>query len=324
MTRLVALIFMILGLVGSGSILAHSAADSNNEQLQALVKQSDVIFYGEVKEVLYRMSEATKRAPNGIPHTFVRYQIFNTFRGSVSREIILRFVGGTDGKGGIMMQNNVPTFRKGERDVLLVTGGEFDDCPLVSCVDGRFRVLENRVYNGWGVPVVNVEKNIEMRGKPRYEVNVLEYPRPEFDDLITRPEIQERLKKLTKTMPLAQLRKEYEANAPKTIKVTYGFSDPADSRGDNPGRISAVSKSENLAETRPAIPLAELIRALRKASQEAGPPKKKVVSVDPDKPFMSYEWELAVAPNVDVPKQKITPEEEAERKSMLEGDDLEN
>ena len=324
MTRLVALIFMILGLVGSGSILAHSAADSNNEQLQALVKQSDVIFYGEVKEVLYRMSEATKRAPNGIPHTFVRYQIFNTFRGSVSREIILRFVGGTDGKGGIMMQNNVPTFRKGERDVLLVTGGEFDDCPLVSCVDGRFRVLENRVYNGWGVPVVNVEKNIEMRGKPRYEVNVLEYPRPEFDDLITRPEIQESLKKLTQTKSLAQLKKEYEAKAPKTIKVTYGFSEPVNPQEDNPGRNKSIAKLEILPETRPAIPISELIASLRAASQKAGKPRNKVVSADPEKPFLPYEWELAVAPNIKMNERVPTAEEEAESKSMLEGDDLEN
>ena len=324
MTRLVALIFMIFGLVGSGSILAHSAADSNNEQLQALVKQSDVIFYGEVKEVLYRMSEATKRAPNGIPHTFVRYQIFNTFRGSVSREIILRFVGGTDGKGGIMMQNNVPTFRKGERDVLLVTGGEFDDCPLVSCVDGRFRVLENRVYNGWGVPVVNVEKNIEMRGKPRYEVNVLEYPRPEFDDLITRPEIQESLKKLTQTKSLAQLKKEYEAKAPKTIKVTYGFSEPVNPQEDNPGRNKSIAKSEILPETRPAIPISELIASLRAASQKAGKPRNKVVSADPEKPFLPYEWELAVAPNIEMNERVPTAEEEAESKSMLEGDDLES
>jgi len=289
-----------------------------------LVKQSDVIFYGEVKEVLYRMSEATKRAPNGIPHTFVRYQIFNTFRGSVSREIILRFVGGTDGKGGIMMQNNVPTFRKGERDVLLVTGGEFDDCPLVSCVDGRFRVLENRVYNGWGVPVVNVEKNIEMRGKPRYEVNVLEYPRPEFDDLITRPEIQESLKKLTQTKSLAQLKKEYEAKAPKTIKVTYGFSEPVNPQEDNPGRNKSIAKSEILPETRPAIPISELIASLRAASQKAGKPRNKVVSADPEKPFLPYEWELAVAPNIEMNERVPTAEEEAESKSMLEGDDLES
>ena len=324
MTRLVTLIFMILGLVGSGSILAHSAADSNNEQLQALVKQSDVIFYGEVKEVLYRMSDTTKRAPNGIPHTFVRYQIFNTFRGSVSREIILRFVGGTDGKGGIMMQNNVPTFRKGERDVLLITGGELDDCPLVSCVDGRFRVLENRVYNGWGVPIVSIEKNMEMRGKPRYEVNVLEYPRPEFDDLITRPEIQERLKKLTQTKSLAELKKEYEAKAPKTIKVTYGFSDSGDQRLDNPGRNRSISAAENRPETRAAIPVGELINALRAASRKAGKPRNKVVSADPEKPFVPYEWELAVAPNIEMNERVPTAEEEAEQKSMLEGDDLEN
>ncbi len=324
MTRLVTLMFMIFGLVGSGSILAHSPADSNNEQLQALVNQTDAIFYGEVKEVLYRVSESSKRSPKGVPHTFVRYQVLDTIRGSVGREVILRFVGGTDGKGGIMMQNNVPTFREGERDVLLVTGGELDDCPLVSCVDGRFRVLKNRVYNGWGVPVVSVKKNIEMGGKPRFEVNVLEYPRPEFDDLITHPEIQKRLKELTQTMSLARLKKEYEAKAPKTIKVTYGFSGPAGARGDNPGRSSAISESKNLAETRPAIPISKLIVSLRAASQKAGKPRNKVVSADPEKPFLSYEWDLAVLPNIEMNESVPTAKEEAESKSMLEGDDLEN
>ncbi len=202
--------------------------------------------------------------------------------------------------------------------------GEFDDCPLVSCVDGRFRVLENRVYNGWGVPVVNVEKNIEMRGKPRYEVNVLEYPRPEFDDLITRPEIQERLKKLTKTKSLAELKKEYEAKAPKTIKVTYGFSEPVNPQEDNPGRNKSIAKSEILPETRPAIPISELIASLRAASQKAGKPRNKVVSADPEKPFLPYEWELAVAPNIKMNERVPTAEEEAEQKSMLEGDDLED
>ena len=316
--------FLLTGLVFSSNAFAHSAADSNNEQLQTLVNQSDAIFYGEVKEVLYRMSDTTKRSPRGIPHTFVKYQILAGIRGAVSRELTLRFVGGTDGKGGIMMQNNVPTFRKGERDVLLVTGGELDDCPLVSCVDGRFRVLENRVYNGWGVPIVSIEKNMEMRGKPRYEVNVLEYPRPEFDDLITRPEIQERLKKLTQTKSLAELKKEYEAKAPKTIKVTYGLSDSGDQRLDNPGRNRSISASENRPETRAAIPVGELINALRAASRKAGKPRNKVGSADPDKPFLPYEWELAVAPNIEMNERVPTAEEEAEQKSMLEGDDLEN
>ena len=316
--------FLLTGLVFSSNVFAHSAADSNNEQLQTLVNQSDAIFYGEVKEVLYRMSDTTKRSPRGIPHTFVKYQILAGIRGAVSRELTLRFVGGTDGKGGIMMQNNVPTFRKGERDVLLVTGGELDDCPLVSCVDGRFRVLENRVYNGWGVPIVSIEKNMEMRGKPRYEVNVLEYPRPEFDDLITWPEIQERLKKLTQTKSLAELKKEYEAKAPKTIKVTYGLSDSGDQRLDNPGRNRSILASENRPETRAAIPVGELINALRAASRKAGKPRNKVGSADPDKPFVPYEWELAVAPNIEMNERVPTAEEEAEQKSMLEGDDLEN
>jgi hypothetical protein len=316
--------FLFAGLVFSSNVFAHSAADGNNEQLQTLVNQSDAIFYGEVKEVLYRMSETTKRSPRGVPHTFVKYQILAGIRGAVSRELTLRFVGGTDGKGGVMLQSDVPTFRKGERDVLLITGGELDDCPLVSCVDGRFRVLDGRVYNGWGVPIVSIERNLEIRGKPRYEVNVLEYPRPEFDDLITRPEIQEKLKKLTQTKSLAELKKEYEAKAPKTIKVTYGLSDSGDQRLDNPGRNRSISTSENRPETRAAIPLSELISALRAASRKAGKPRNKVVSVDPDKRFVPYEWELAVVPDIEMNERIPTAEEEAEQKSMLEGDDLEN
>ena len=61
--------FLFAGLVFSSNVVAHSAADGNNEQLQTLVNQSDAIFYGEVKEVLYRMSETTKRSPRGVPHT---------------------------------------------------------------------------------------------------------------------------------------------------------------------------------------------------------------------------------------------------------------
>ena len=246
----------------------------------------------------------------------MKYQILAGIRGAVSRELTLRFVGGTDGKGG-MLQSDVPTFRKGERDVLLITGGELDDCPLVSCVDGRFRVLDGRVYNGWGVPVVSIEKNRDA-GKPRYDVNVLEYPTPKFEDLITRPEIQERLKTLMATMSLEQIKREYEANAPKTIKVAYGFSDSGDQRLDNPGRNRSISASENRPETRAAIPVSELISALRAASRKAGKPRNKVLSIDPDKRFAPYEWELAIAPDIDDKPRAPTAEEDAEQKSLLE------
>ena len=323
MVKFFHILLVVIYLVAPTNAFAHSV--SNNMQLQMLVDRSDAIFFGEVKEVLYRLSQPSKRSPNGVPHTFVRYQILSTIRGVVNREIILRFVGGADGRGGFMTQSNVPTFRKGERDVLIVSGRTLDYCPLVSCVDGRFRVLENRIFNAWGVPIVNVEKNIEMGGKPRYEVNVIEYPRPEFEDLITRPEVQEKLKKLTQSKTLAQLKKEYEAQAPETIRIGMGSLDRESPQADNPGRNKALSKSDNPPESRSAIPLAELIRALRIGSQKAGLPKNKLVSADPDVPFMAYEWEVAVLSDViDTPEPMMTPEEEAERESMLEGDDLEN
>ena len=104
-----------------------------------------------------------------------------------------------------------------------------------------------------------------------------------------------------------------------------GSLDRESPQADNPGRNKALSKSDNPPESRSAIPFAELIRALRIASQKAGLPKNKLVSADPDVPFMAYEWEVAVLSDViDTPEPMMTPEEEAERESMLEGDDLEN
>jgi hypothetical protein len=172
------------------------------------------------------------------------------------------------------------------------------------------------------VPVVSVEKNIEMRGKPRYEVNVFEYPRPEFDDLITVPEIKETLEKLTKNTSLEELKRRYEAEAPKTIKVSYGFSTGRDIKKDDPGRDNAITRSKNLPESRRPIDVSELIRELREASSVVGKPKNKLRSVDPDKPFLAFEWKIAVAPTPKALEDSTTPEAEAEDKHMLEGDDL--
>jgi hypothetical protein len=304
------------------SAYAHSPADGNNAKLEELVAKSDAIFFGEVREVIYRMSRPTQRAPKGLPHTFVRYQILSGIRGAVSREIILRFVGGTDGKGGVMIQSNVPTFRKGERDVLLVSGGELDDCPLVSCVDGRFRVLDGRMYNGWGIPIVSIEGNMEMRGRPRYDVNVLEYPRPEFEDLITRPEFQETLREMIQVKSLAEIKRTYEEVVPKTVRVSYTFSESADPGRDDPGKDDQVSKSENFPEVRSAIPLSEFIRALRTASQDAREPRNKVLSINPARPFFAYEKKIGALPNIELRKRTPTAEEEMERRSTFEGDDL--
>ena len=89
------------------------------------------------------------------------------------------------------------------------------------------------------------------------------------------------------------------------------------------GETDPFRRQKIAPETRAAIPVSELISALS-ASRKAGKPRNKVVSVDPDKRFAPYEWELAIAPDVDDKPRIPTAEEDAEQKSMLEGDDLEN
>jgi len=92
----------------------------------------------------------------------------------------------------------------------------------------------------------------------------------------------------------------------------------------DPEKKIKISGNSTTAEISTWNPISELIASLRAASQKAGKPRNKVVSADPEKPFLPYEWELAVAPNIKMNERVPTAEEEAEQKSMLEGDDLED
>ena len=110
MTRLVTLMFILLDWLGRGGS-SSIPADSNNEQLQALVNQTDAIFYGEEKKFCTVFPSLAREALSKGCHIRLFDIRCSIVRGSVDLKVILR-TAGTDGKGGIMMQNNVPTFRK--------------------------------------------------------------------------------------------------------------------------------------------------------------------------------------------------------------------
>jgi len=229
--KMVAILTLLLLTSSHLTAWAHSPNDTTGDKLKSLVGDSSLIVYGQVVDIQYRNSEPTKEQPKGVPHTFVTYQIMETVRGKAPDErLTLRIPGGSDGQGGIYLVTSAPAFARGQTDVLFVKGGKDTDCPLVECVEGRFRVHENQVFNAWGVPVVDVRNSLRIGGQPRFDLNVMEIPQPSFETLLQRPEIRKHVDSLQRSTShsMKELKAQYEREAPKYSVVKYGVQmDPS-------------------------------------------------------------------------------------------------
>ncbi|WP_188150816.1 hypothetical protein [Teredinibacter waterburyi] len=262
---------------------AHSANDSADTGMLPLVHDSSAIVFGKVIDIEYKNSEPSKEEPTGLPHTFVTYQIEKAFRGKLREErLTLRFPGGADGAGGYYMDTNTPTFSRGETDVLFVLGGEVEGCPLVDCVEGRFRIYEDQVYNAWGVPVVEVLKELKIGGKPRFDLNVMEIPRPSFEQIMQREDFKEIIEsdKSASGMTLKEMREVYEKEAPEFYHISYGVE----------GEVATPDESKDGEVTPMEIfgkPLTvdAFFAALEELAKEAEEPRLEVLSASSAKDF---------------------------------------
>jgi hypothetical protein len=121
------------------SVSAAVVAPENTAgvRTQALLKKSDLVFSGKVIDVQY------KDSLDGIPHTFVTYQVDAVIFGRPDdKQITLRFMGGRQQKGEVIRYLDVsetPEFQVGDTDVLFVSKNTSNICPLADCNAGRFR-----------------------------------------------------------------------------------------------------------------------------------------------------------------------------------------
>lgn len=268
-----------LALLSGFQVDAHDTMDAQKD-LGDLVGESALVIHGRVVDIQYRNSNPTREEPNGVPHTFVTYEVRETLRGRESvQRLTLRFVGGADGRGGIYMESTTPTFARGQEDILMVQGGALDDCPLVDCVEGRFRVIDGRVYNGWGVPIVEAVEHLRMGGRGRPDVNIMEIPRPSFDALIERPEVQVMMRQQLSNMSMQELRQRYEAEAPEWQTVAYEIPrEPNEDRGGG----QPVPPLEQFG---PPLTVEEFYQAIRFHVERAPAPRGSVPRVDPNQAF---------------------------------------
>ena len=316
--------FSILAILSVPASQAHGPSPDASDTLLTTVARSDAIFLGTVLDIQYRVSSPTKNSPNGVPHTFVTYQIKKLIRGRADRQLTLRFAGGPDLAGSFMIQNNVPAITRGDTDVLFVKGGELDDCPLVGCIDGRFRVIRNQMHTSWGIPVLDVDRkgHILIGGKPRFDPVVIEAPRPDFDELVQRPELRESLEQLTKVYSIDDLRKIYERRAPKTVRITIGQTAPVETGLDSTASEEGIEPTIEKPNRKKALSLGKFLNIVARMSQRAPKPKNRIDSIDPDKAFSPYEWKISslelVSPD-SATGSRLSREEREESANMMEG-----
>jgi hypothetical protein len=273
----------LAALFGSaGAAQAHGPGDSAKDGLKGLLTSSALVVSGRVASVRYLNSQPTAEEPLGIPHTFVTYDISEVARGKFdAKQLTLRFAGGADGRGGVLLDTSSPAFATGQTDILFIRPGVSEECPLVGCVDGRFRIADKAVYNAWGVPVVEAAQRLRVGGKPRFDLNTLELPRPSFEDLVQRPEMKAQIERTMPGMSLEEIKKRYEAEAPKASVVSLGLTPSAQRNADAMGPVaSAIERFPA-----PMTPEAFLAAVRAVGASIPLPAGGQVVSADPGRAF---------------------------------------
>ncbi len=209
---------VVSGMVAcSAMATAHSPADpSSVGDLKKLTSAASLVFHGKVKSVTYR--NATLQGGGVMPYSFVTFTVGEKLKGEAAPEITLRFMGGTNGRGGFTMISGVPAFSVGDEDLLFVAGNGEQGCPLVQCEFGRYRVLDGAVYEAHGAAVkIAASGKVATAGNGPAELLQVKYPSPRFDDLLAAPGMMERINAAGLTVDEARAR--YAKEAPEMLTI---------------------------------------------------------------------------------------------------------
>ena len=134
------------------ALLSQTSIAKSDINVDHLLQNADMVMQGEIVDIQYKDSK------EGLPHTFVTYQVNEMIAGDTANKIItLRFIGGEQKKGDVIRHlsvSEVPEFEKGESDILFIRKNNTSICPLVKCSNGRFRDLNGLVTNENGQPLL--------------------------------------------------------------------------------------------------------------------------------------------------------------------------
>lgn len=319
------LLAAVVALSGVPHAGAHGSAEGESvSDLTHMTEEANLVFVGDVVDVVYRKARI-EGGEGDLPYTFVTYAVGNVLRGEAPGDTLtMGFPGGPNGRGGFVEVSSVPLFQRGERDLLFVVGNGEKGCALVNCEWGRFRILNEGVYNTHGSPVRGlVQEHAIARGLPAEEFRRFSYPAPSFDEVMKNPEARRALKE--QNLSVEEARRRYEAEAPKQIEVRARFPETGDGgldalaseeHGAGPSALPQVPEEAKLGRGR--VPLAEFLATVRQVAAKARRAPAELESIDrdaeivfdltPRAPSSPPEPEAAAVPK--------TPQEEAELKAL--------
>ena len=153
------------GLIGP-SATDQTAASDIDHSLPSKVEQAHFIFQGVVTKVGYRLSDPSPAGVPQLPYTFVTYRVEDRLKGETPvQSVTLRFLGGLCDNGKILQVEGTPFFDVGDQDIWFVRRNDESICPLLDCENGRFRLINNQVFNDLGQPQSLVPTGQLVSGK---------------------------------------------------------------------------------------------------------------------------------------------------------------
>jgi hypothetical protein len=145
---------------------AHNRPE--HASLEDSAKATELIFRGVVEKVEYATATVRSKDDEALPHTFVTYRVDEVIKGAnPGKSLTLRFTGGRRKDAEFLVVANYPLFDAGDQDVLFVRGNGFRGCPLVGCAQGRFRLIDGKVYGEKGNEALLTEKGVLYPGPQR-------------------------------------------------------------------------------------------------------------------------------------------------------------
>ncbi|HSI60087.1 MAG TPA: hypothetical protein VLA16_21195 [Ideonella sp.] len=278
-------------LAGAAAAFAQGAA----LDVQALSAAAKFVVHSRVSKVEYRLSQAGPKGQAAVPYTLVTYDVVRPVRGSAgSASFTLRFIGGPDGRGRFLRASTVPVFQMGDEDILFVRDNGSNGCPLVSCGEGRFRVLRGAMYEGSGTPVQAIQANrIVAGGALAPEFSKFSYPAPAFDELLKNPGVKERIAQ--QGLSIAEARSRYQAEAPAMIEMAIVSGERAgdDTAGFGEGQAATdAARLQAAARAMPTDAFVAAVAGVQVAERKSGPAFE---SADPQAQIGTPAWR-AVAP----------------------------
>jgi len=118
--------------------------------LDEMISDAELIVRGRVAEIEPRWSDDRSTI-----YTYVTFSDVSVVQGQLFGPLTLRFEGGQIG-GHRLEVDGMPSFRKGEEEILFIRGNGVSASPVVGLFQGRFKVVGGRVHDDAGLPLVGI------------------------------------------------------------------------------------------------------------------------------------------------------------------------